>query len=142
MPTARRDQHTAGYFDALAEGRLAVLRCRNCQKWSPPGGFFSNPMIRCPGCGSADIGWELTHGTGRIVTWTHDPTFPSIVDGTPGQISALVELAEGPWVFAALLIEPERVVQGLSVIVEAVPPAAGGEPVPAFRQADPPGGEV
>jgi uncharacterized OB-fold protein len=141
VPIARRDQYTAGYFDALAEGRLAVLRCRKCQKWSPPGGFFSNPMIRCPGCGSADIGWELTQGTGRIVTWTHDPTFPSIVDGSPGQTSALVELAEGPWVFAALLIEPEQIVQGLLVFVEAVTPAAGGELVPAFRTADLPKGE-
>jgi uncharacterized protein len=142
VPIARRDQRTAGYFDALAEGRLAVLRCRSCRKWSPPGGFFSNPLIRCPGCGSADIGWERTEGTGRIVSWTHDPTFPSIVDGTPGQTSGLVELAEGPWIIAALRIEPERIVPGLAVVVEAATPAAGGEPVPCFRRADPPEGEL
>jgi uncharacterized protein len=141
MSIARRDQPTAGYFEALAEGCLATLRCHSCQKWSPPGGFFSNPMIRCPGCGSADIGWEVTQGTGRIVTWTHDPMFPSIVDGTPGQTSALIELTEGPWIVAALLIEPEQIVQGSAVVIEAVTPVAGGEPVPAFRRADPSEGE-
>jgi uncharacterized protein len=141
MPRARRDQRTAGYFDALSEGRLAVLRCRSCLRWSPPAGFFSNPMIRCPGCGSAEIEWELTEGKGNIVSWAHDPTFPSIVDGTPGQTSALVELAEGPWVFAALRIEPEQLVSGLPVVVEAVIPFAGGEPVPCFCRAEPWEGE-
>src|ERR1700761_3956955 len=136
MPTARRDQRTADYFDALSGGRLAVLRCRRCLRWSPPGGFFSSPMIRCPGCGSAEIAWELTEGKGRIVSWTHDPTFPSIFDGTPGQTSALVELAEGPWVVGALRIKPEQLASGLAVVVEAVIPAAGGEPVPCFRRAD------
>jgi uncharacterized OB-fold protein len=141
MPTARRDEQSAGYFDALAAGRLAIRQCRNCQKWSPPGGFFSNPMIRCPGCGGADIGWELTGGKGTIIAWTHDPTFPSVVDGTPGQTSGLVELAEGPWVVAALLIEPEQIVPRLAVVVEPLIPAAGGEPVPAFRRALPADGE-
>lgn len=142
MPTARRDEHTAGYFDALADGGLSILRCRNCQRWSPPGGFFSNPLIRCPGCGSADLGWERTLGTGTVITWTHDPLFPSIVDGSPGQTSALVELAEGPWVVTALLIEHKEIVTGLPVVVDPVTPVAGGEPVPAFRFADPPQEEL
>jgi uncharacterized protein len=141
MPAARRDQQSAGYFDALAEGRLAILRCRTCRRWSPPGGFFSNPVIRCPECGSASIGWEFTQGTGTVVSWTHDPTFPSIVDETSGQTAGLVELTEGPWIVAALLIELKQIVLGMAVVLEPVTPIAGGEPVPAFRRADLPEGE-
>ncbi len=133
MATAKRDDASSAYFDNLDAGKLAVLRCEQCAAWIPPGGIYVDRPLRCPTCGSASIVWTPTEGTGRLVTWTTDPLFPSIVDGSPGQTSGLVELTEGPWVIGALAVPPDALRDGLEVVVDAVVPAAGGERVPVFR---------
>jgi uncharacterized OB-fold protein len=135
VTTAKRDHASAAYFDNLAAGRLSVLRCQRCAAWIPPGGPYVDAPLRCPSCGAGTIEWTPTQGTGRLVTWTTDPLFPSIFDGSPGQMSGLVELAEGPWVIAALAIEPDALSDGLEVVFDSVVPAAGGEAVPVFRPA-------
>lgn len=137
LPEARRDDDSAPFFDSLAAGRLSVLRCQACSTWLSPGSIYPTPL-RCPGCGSPDLRWEPTEGTGHIVTWTTDPSFPSVVDGTPGQTAGIVELTEGPWVLGALAIAPHRLAADLPVRFEALVPAHGGEPVPAFRPAGDP----
>jgi uncharacterized OB-fold protein len=141
MPTAQRDEQSGPFFDGLAAGGLLVLRCQDCEAWTAPSGFYANPhpSIRCPSCGGARVAWTPTEGTGRVVTWTTDPQFPSVFDGTPGQTSGLVELTEGPWVAAALDVPEVDLAEGMPVVFESVIPPAGGEPVPAFRAATPAG---
>jgi uncharacterized protein len=133
VATAKRDDASSPYFESLEAGQLSVLRCERCATWIPPGGIYVDRPVRCPSCGSASIVWTPTVGTGRLVSWTTDPLFPSIFDGSPGQTSGLVELTEGPWVIAALAIAPDVLTDGLAVVVDAVVPAAGGERVPVFR---------
>jgi uncharacterized OB-fold protein len=132
MTTAKRDHASSAYFDSLEVGRLSVQRCERCAAWIPPGGPYLDLPLRCPSCGGAALVWTPTEGTGRLVTWTTDPLFPSIFDGSPGQTSGLVELTEGPWVVAALAIDPDDLSEGLDVVFDAVVPAAGGEAVPVF----------
>ncbi len=134
MATAKRDHASAPYFTSLEAGQLSVLRCERCAAWIPPGGPYLDPPLRCPSCGGGALLWTPTQGTGRLVTWTTDPLFPGILDGTPGQTAGLVELTEGPWVIAALAIHPDALSDGLDVVFDSVVPAAGGEPVPVFRR--------
>ena len=136
IPIAQRDDASAPFFDHLLAGRLAVLRCADCTTWIPPGGLYPTPL-RCPDCGSAHLDWTPTAGTGLVISWITDPTFPSILDGSPGQTSGIVELTEGPWVVGAFDIPAVDLAADLPVRFEAVVPVHGGEPVPLFR----PGGE-
>jgi uncharacterized OB-fold protein len=133
VATAKRDDASSPYFDSLQAGQLSVLRCERCATWIPPGGIYVDRPVRCPSCGSASIAWTPTEGTGRLVTWTTDPLFPGILDGSPGQTSGLVELTEGPWVIAALDVAPGELSDGLELVFHAVVPVAGGERVPVFR---------
>jgi uncharacterized OB-fold protein len=134
VTTAKRDQASSPYFDDLEAGRLSVLRCARCAAWIPPGGPFLDPPLRCPSCGGETLVWTPTQGAGRLVTWTNNPLFPNVIDGSPGQSAGLVELAEGPWVIAALAIHPDELSDGLDVVFDSVVPAAGGEAVPVFRR--------
>ncbi len=93
-----------------------------------------DPSLRCPVCGGATLVWTPTQGTGRLVTWTTDPLFPGIFDGSPGQTAGLVELTEGPWVIAAVDVLPDELAEGLEVVFDNIVPAAGGEAVPVFRR--------
>lgn len=136
IPIAQRDDASAPFFDHLTAGRLAVLRCPACRTWISPGGLSSTPL-RCPECGGGQLAWLPTAGTGRVVSWITDPTFPSILDGSPGQTSGIVELTEGPWVLGAFDIPDEELTADLPVRFHPVVPVHGGEPVPLFRKAAP-----
>lgn len=132
-PQAQRDDASAPFFDSLAGGRLAVQRCGGCGEWIPPGGFNLHPPVRCPVCGGAQLDWTATEGRGTVVSWTIDPRFPSIFDGTSGQTAGIVELTEGPWIIGVFAMADRELAEGLSVRVDGVVPVQGGEAVPVFR---------
>ncbi len=134
MPIAKRDPASSTYFDDLGAGRLSVQRCEGCAAWIPPGGAYADPPLRCPVCGAATLVWTPTQGTGRLISWTTDPKFPSIFDGSPGQTAGLVELTEGPWVIAAVAVPPDELAEGVEVVFDSIVPSAGGEAVPVFRR--------
>lgn len=139
MTMARRDALSAPFFESLVDGRLSVPRCGECGAWQAPARFYSDPPVRCAACGANSLGWTPVGGAGKVVTWTTDPNFLSVFDGSPGQTSGLVELDEGPWIAGAFSIPAEELRAGLPVMFEPVVPLAGGEPIPAFRLAEPPG---
>jgi uncharacterized OB-fold protein len=93
----RRDGRTDPFFDGAAADRLVVRRCAACDRWLAP------DAACCPGCGDEDPGWADASGAGALVTWTTVHGRPA-ADGTvpPPALLALVELAEGPWLYTRL----------------------------------------
>lgn len=58
------DPATRGYFEAAAQGRLAVLTCTSCK------GHTHLPRPYCVHCGSSDLQWSDVPHRGRAVSWT------------------------------------------------------------------------
>ena len=85
------DRDTGGYWRAAAGGRIVVGSCTQCAS------LLHLPRPYCHVCGSADVGWTETSGTGTLYSWTlveHQvhPLFP-----VPYAV-LLVELDDAPGV--------------------------------------------
>lgn len=87
------DAFTRPYWDAAAEGRLLLRRCRaaGC------GVAHHYPREFCPSCWSEDVIWEQATGRATLYTWSvvHRNDLPPFGDRVP-YVAAVVELAEGP----------------------------------------------
>ncbi|MFE6619365.1 Zn-ribbon domain-containing OB-fold protein [Streptomyces sp. NPDC008086] len=85
------DAFTRTYWDAAAEGRLLVRRCRTC------GRAHHYPREFCPHCWSEDVDWEPVTGRATLYTWSvvHRNDLPPFAERTP-YVAAVVDLAEGP----------------------------------------------
>jgi uncharacterized OB-fold protein len=123
------DADSRWWWDALADGRLEVPRCRAC------GRCFFPPQPRCPRCGSA--GWDRVQasGHGRIYSWVvaHTPFDPRFASEVPYPILA-VELDEGVRLFGryrgpADAIRADAEVRAFVYQVEGTP-LLGFEPAP------------
>ena len=119
----QRDAWSTEFFDAAARGRLMALRCQDCHEWSGP------QARRCAYCSSNQVSWAEATGHGKIVSWTA----PHLRDGDssrPAYVVALVELDEGPWIYAQgaadLELDP-----GHPVAITFAP-VEGGEPLPVI----------
>lgn len=119
-PTVRRydlpepDAFTRPYWEAAAEGRLLLRRCRAC------GRAHHYPREFCPHCWSEDVTWEPATGRAALYTWSvvHRNDLPPFGDRVP-YVAAVVDLAEGPRMMTELVDTPE--------------PSAGLELEVAFR---------
>ncbi|MEU1625866.1 Zn-ribbon domain-containing OB-fold protein [Streptomyces sp. NPDC020096] len=96
MPTVRYDlpeidAFTRPYWDAAAEGRLLIRRCRDC------GAAHHYPREFCPRCWSDVVDWEQASGRAALYTWSvvHLNDLPPFGDRVP-YTAAVVALAEGP----------------------------------------------
>jgi uncharacterized protein len=124
-----RDDFSAGFFDAAAAGHLAVRQCENGH-FLPPTLGYMGPSIRCPECSSARIDWVPASGEATLISWT----VAHAKDGST-QIAGLVELAEGPWMTAALDVESDgELTAGGALRVHFVRPE-GSEALPVFSPA-------
>jgi uncharacterized OB-fold protein len=85
------DAFTRTYWDAAAEGRLLIRRCRAC------GRAHHYPREFCPHCWSEDVVWEPASGRATLYTWSvvHRNDLPPFAERTP-YVAAVVDLAEGP----------------------------------------------
>ncbi|GAA4142185.1 OB-fold domain-containing protein [Actinomadura keratinilytica] len=126
-----RDEHSAPFFDAAAEGTLLL-------RYSPSSGEWSEPAaVVCSVTQARDLEWRPAAGTGELVSWTVKPgrRGPDGVRG-PAQVIGLVELTEGPWLTLRLVDAAGRKLRaGLPVRVDFVRPE-GGEPLPVGRVHD------
>ncbi|RKT88577.1 hypothetical protein SAMN05421805_1011600 [Saccharopolyspora antimicrobica] len=124
-----RDAASAPFYDGTARGELLLRRCEACSSISAPN------VESCSACGGTALSWAPASGTAELVTWTvvHGR---SPVDGEQLRIVAgLVELAEGPWMYARIVdIAPEDVTSGMALAV-GFDHAEGSETVPVFRPA-------
>jgi uncharacterized OB-fold protein len=118
--TARRDDATAEWFDALRDGRLLLRACRD--------GHLSRPdVLACDLCAATDLGWHPAGGRGVVVSLAVDHSTD------PATRLAVVELTEGPWLLTR--VEGGPVERGASVLVEIFRPV-DGEPYPVVSAAE------
>jgi uncharacterized OB-fold protein len=80
-PVPVRDDRSTGYWEAAANGILALPRCGVCGRYVLP------PGIVCPECGSTDPQFvaEPVVGGGTVRSWTvvRDAFLPGFADDVP-----------------------------------------------------------
>ncbi len=122
----QRDDASAPFFDAAAHGRLLIRRCGACGRYLPP------QQTTCVDGG--ELEWVTASGSATLVTWAvdHAPApSPVLLDASgAATVIGVVELAEGPWMNAALPgVDAAALVAGMALQVDFVD---FGEHVPVF----------
>jgi hypothetical protein len=102
------------FWRAAADERLLVQQCNDCE--TPQ--FF--PRSWCQYCGSEDVEWIETDGTGHVHTYTvvrRATELQSFADSVP-YVVAYVELEAGPRICTNVVgCDPETVEIGMPVEV-------------------------
>ena len=131
LPAVVRDDASAPFFDAAARGELLVKR--------GPSGTVLAPEARTdPTTGSSDLQPCVAAGDGTLVSWAVVHRAPlAVLAASVPYVSAIVELAEGPWLMVRLLVDdPARLRVGDPVRVRYLRSGDGeeeGEVVPVFE---------
>jgi uncharacterized OB-fold protein len=114
---------TRPFWDAVAQGRLLLERCRDC------GAAIFYPRAICPHCWSDRLAWIEAEGRGRLKTWSTvaRPAHPAWSPVAPYSVG-LVALAEGPTMLSHLLASPADLAAGLPLQVRFVTVGAGTLP--------------
>jgi len=102
---------TQPFWDALAEGRVELQHCADCER------YIYYPRTHCPGCLTRDLEWRELSGNGVVHTYTvaRRPTAPPWSEDLP-QLIAVVELDEGPRLTTELVnVEPDAIEVGMRV---------------------------
>lgn len=97
QPVPEADLASAHFFAGLDEGRLDLLRCRQC-------GMAHLAALVCDACSGTGFVAEPASGAGAIYSFTHAHIahHPAFADQLP-YAAGIVELAEGPRLFAPML---------------------------------------
>ena len=85
----------------------------------------------CPECADPSFEWIKASGDGHLVSWivTHNR---SPEGGTDTEVVGLVELAEGPWLYAVIQgTDGVALQEGVQLHLDVLHPEEG-EPIPAF----------
>ena len=108
---------SAPFWEACAEGRLDIQRCRVC------GSHQFYPRLVCAACGSAALDWTQASGHGVLKSWTVIRRAVSAAfEADVPYVVALVELDEGLTMMSNLITaEPESLVVGQRVRVTFEP---------------------
>jgi uncharacterized OB-fold protein len=128
--TVIRDERSAPFFDATAEGCLLIRRCPVCGAAYPP------QARRCSD--SDELEWMVATGEGTLVTWAvdHVPPLDATLGSPDGVTSALgiIQLTEGPWMQVPIIDPaPASLSEGMAMRVQFIRPG-GGEAIPAFTR--------
>ena len=122
---------TAHYWEAAAQGRLAIKRCESC------GAAHHFPRALCPFCGSDRTAWTDASGQGTVYSVSVTRR------GTPVPYAmAYVTLAEGPTMMTNIVdcdLDAVRIGDPVTVTFVA---SRDGTKVPMFRPAAPAGGQA
>ncbi|GAB3980809.1 hypothetical protein GCM10029978_079860 [Actinoallomurus acanthiterrae] len=115
----KRDEESAEFFDAAAQGVLLL-------RWSAASGRYLPPAAAIdPVAPTSPPVWRPSSGLGEIVTWTVIPGRDA-----PDTVVAVVELEEGPWITVQVQdIDPAGLRAGHPVRIGFETPE-GGEAVP------------
>jgi len=134
FPKVERDPATAAFYDAAARGELLVQR--------GPSGTVLPPEARTdPSDGSADLTATGVSGEATLVSWAvvHRAPLPVLADAVP-YVSAVVELAEGPWLVVRLVGDTGALRAGDALrarFVVSGGPDDPGETLPVFEKVGP-----
>lgn len=123
------DPDTVGFWEAAAEGHLAICRCQSCKLWMQP------PLERCRKC-AAVTAFEKVSGTGFVYSFVvqRQGAVVGYFKDLP-YVVALVELDEQPELRLPTRIvgcEPEAVSVGMRVQVSLQALPGGDVKVPVF----------
>jgi uncharacterized OB-fold protein len=111
------DEHTNGFWDAAARGKLAIQRCQTCRRYHHP------PVTLCTGCKDpeARLDFEKVSGRGVVYSWyvQHDKNLEGFADKIPYPVVAVeLEEQQGLLMVTNLLkCAPDRIRIGLGVEV-------------------------
>ncbi|MFD4372641.1 Zn-ribbon domain-containing OB-fold protein [Streptomyces sp. NPDC058486] len=121
------DAFTRPYWDAAAEGRLLLRRCRACAR---PHHY---PREFCPHCWSEDVDWERASGRATLYTWSvvHRNDLPPFGERVP-YVAAVVDLAEGPRMMTEVVDVPEHELRPDMELTVAFRTGEDGVTVPVF----------
>lgn len=123
-----RDERSGGFFDATAEGRLVIHRCRAC------GHLFGAELSTCSRCASDQADWAPASGDGALVSWV--VVHRRGADGNPAAtIVATVELAEGPWLTLPVDAPDDSGLRAGAAMRVAYIRPGDGEAIPVWRSA-------
>src|SRR6201999_2779518 len=86
---------------------------------------------RCRTCAVPRPPWVGAAGDGTLVSFTVLPGR----NGSPPRVAGIVELSEGPWVYAGIDADPAVLAVGLSVRAGFAAGLEPDRPVPVFRPA-------
>lgn len=131
----RPDGLDTPYWDALAEGRLALQRCGACATW------IWGPQWACPSCRTLEPGWDDVPLRGTVFSWTRtwQPFVPQFRELLP-YVTVLVELpdAAGRRVLGLLLGDPGTdpvIGERLTGVIQPASDLTGGVPVLRWERA-------
>ena len=135
MPAVARDEATEEFFDGTAAGVYLIRRCE-------PHGHASKPQaLQCSVCASENLRWEPSGGEASLISWAviparrpeAEPARRPEADPAPASwVVAVAELAEGPWMWAALICDDPTALRegmGLRIAFERPP---GSEAIPVL----------
>lgn len=131
FPRVEPDEASAAFYAAAARGELLMQR--------GPSGTVLPPEARTdPTTGSAELEPVVVSGEGTLVSWAvvHQAPLPALAEAVP-YVSAVVELAEGPWVMVRLLGDPTTLRAGDPVrarFVASGTDTEAGAVLPVFQQ--------
>lgn len=129
-PLVERDEASAAFFDAAKRGELQMKRAQS--------GEVLAPHARTdPNGDSAPLQPVNVSGDGTLVSWAvvYQAPHPALAGAVP-YVSALVELAEGPWLIVRLLGHHSELSSGARVRARFEPTGSDeecGEVVPVFE---------
>jgi hypothetical protein len=123
IPAPKPDAETKVFWDAAAEGKLLIKRCRAC------GEPHYYPRALCPFCLSADTEWTEARGTGTLYS------FSAMRRASVPYAIAYVTLDEGVTMMTNIVdCDLDRIACGARVRL-VWKPSEGGPPVPMFTPA-------
>ncbi|MFE3940609.1 Zn-ribbon domain-containing OB-fold protein [Streptomyces sp. NPDC059118] len=125
------DAFSRPYWDAAAQGRLLLRRCRAC------GRAHHYPREFCPHCWSEEVVWEPASGDATLYTWSvvHRNDLPPFGARVP-YVAAVVDLAEGPRMMTQVVgCEESALAIGMALRV-AFRQEEGEEAVAVFHPGD------
>lgn len=107
------DWESREYWEAATRHELLIKRCGTC------GRAHWYPRTHCPYCQADSTTWERSSGRGTVYTFTviRQNSSSAFRDWVPYTVG-LVELEEGPRVFALLRGDEETMCVGASVTVD------------------------
>ena len=129
LPTRapRRNHETAPFWDACADGRLALPRCDDCGK------LIWYPRSFCPFCASMSVTYEDVSGRGVIYSFTIMRRGEGPFRDRAPYVVAYVELDEGPRLLTNIVgVDPNVVTVGQPVRVVFEPAGDDGDAIPRF----------
>ncbi|MEM0351121.1 MAG: Zn-ribbon domain-containing OB-fold protein [Archaeoglobaceae archaeon] len=89
------------FFNALMEGKLLGMKCRDCGNYTCP------PKHTCNVCSSMNLEKVVLSGRGVVKTYTVTYVAPMGYEKEAPYVVALVELEEGPWIIGRLDVDPK-----------------------------------